>query len=392
MATVDYFAGQKEGNRNLMEALDSYTKETRQTKDDALKKTLMQQQIVAGEDAAEIRKKRRNAEADISAIFSNPEKTPAVEATAGGVATPAVNYTPSEQNERMMDVYKKTGDIDSMAKLQGVQSHQSEEARKVVDMIVSAHMKTGGDINKTKELLKAYNKLGGGKFSDSDIDSITSITQGSNGVIVARDVVDSKGKVVGKTYVDQTGKAAHIKAGDTDANKTDYQSAKGALIDQGNPNPTDTQIRALMQEDKTKVAIASRPPKAVVEKEPDAIQFKRVSDMAAVAEKGGYKANDVEMTQKAANAIGYDYVRYAGKTAKVGPFGGNEEVEWRLIPKSGTQPIEKKVAKKDLTASVKKLSGAKTKEAVIKILTELKAAGYTKEEAAEIESKAKLRF
>jgi hypothetical protein len=71
--------------------------------------------------------------------------------------------------------------------------------------------------------------------------------------------------------------------------------------------------------------------------------------MDAITKDGGYKPNDVQMTKEAANKIGYDYVRYAGKGASFLGMGGKEEVEWRLVPKE--EPTEDTIKNESLPAA-----------------------------------------
>ena len=137
MATVDYFAGQNEGTKNLLAALDSYTKDQRQQRQDALQNQLLQQKIAEGDIALDTANQRQAARAKMADIYTNPKViTPAttrlqdavnpdytpdaalndyygdtsVPATVQKqIDVPAVMETPYQQNQRAAGVALSSG-------------------------------------------------------------------------------------------------------------------------------------------------------------------------------------------------------------------------------------------------------------------------------------------
>jgi hypothetical protein len=241
-----------------MGALDSYTKETRQAKDDALKTKLIQQQLVAGEDVADDRKRKRSALAD---IFNSDQ-------------TKYGSRAEIYQKHGLIDEAKHSLDLDELLmkhKAMGADPEATAAAEKGIGQIKAigeAIKPYVGNPKLLKMLIAGEKAKGNVIFKDMDPELIAADPSGQGVLYPAMqpDPANPGSKIpVPGTYfnLQPDGKVKFVTPKTTtgDANKTDYQSAKGALIDQGNPNPTDTQIRALMQEDKTKVAIASRSPK-----------------------------------------------------------------------------------------------------------------------------------
>lgn len=138
---IDYFKGYNEGTQRLGEAFDTLYKEKRQERQDALTNQLLQQKIAEGEN-------KRQSLADIQRISGLTEKTPATtrmeeiftptsagpedqrlsaasdlgglqpsaigETTKREIPVPAVNYTPQEKNQLMIQAAIKHGDWDTV--------------------------------------------------------------------------------------------------------------------------------------------------------------------------------------------------------------------------------------------------------------------------------------
>jgi hypothetical protein len=252
-----------------MGALDSYTKETRQAKDDALKTKLIQQQLVAGEDVADDRKRKRSALAD---IFNSDQ-------------TKYGSRAEIYQKHGLIDEAKHSLDLDELLmkhKAMGADPEATaaaEQGIKQIKAIGEATKPYVGNPKLLKMLIAGEKAKGNVIFKDMDPELITADPSGQ-GVLYPAMTPDpanpgSKIPVPGTYFnLQPDGKVKFVTPKTTtgDANKTDYQSAKGALIDQGNPNPTDTQIRALMQKDKVSQAHAGREPKDTDAKSEKALQ------------------------------------------------------------------------------------------------------------------------
>jgi hypothetical protein len=222
MATVDYFAGANEGQRNLMGALDSYTKETRQAKDDALKTKLIQQQLVAGEDVADDRKRKRAALAD---IFNSDQ-------------TKYGSRAEIYQKHGLIDEAKHSLDLDELLmkhKAMGADPEATaaaEQGIKQIKAIGEATKPYVGNPKLLKMLIAGEKAKGNVIFKDMDPELITADPSGQ-GVLYPAMTPDpanpgSKIPVPGTYFnLQPDGKVKFVTPKTTtgDANKTDYQSS-----------------------------------------------------------------------------------------------------------------------------------------------------------------------
>lgn len=336
MATVDYFAGQNEGNKNLMNALDTYTKDERQKRQDALTNQLLQEKV----DQAQ---SRRNTLADISRISGLTEKTPATTRittalsqepveqmssptginrltgitepteqiaeptglsqrptiTSAQENIPAQSYLPREKHQMMLDSALKNGDWESVKSLGTVIDMTTKIRREDSDRLswwatqVREFKKKTGNAAAAKQFGIQLAKSEGipeEQVSGIDFTSTDDIYKpdGQGGLILIHTSPDGSEKLI---HISSTKPPSSVASAYLDAIKADIKKSNPTMDDKEVELKAAKQIRAEDEESKIRAAKEGRAVFGVIPNATTGASYFRAPD-AQHPEKGWYLDTD----------------------------------------------------------------------------------------------------